>query len=71
MRTWEFAKTPETSEFDCRGQNTLHCGILYIIGKLSKRRCRKWARMNHLDIYNTTYDKKKVRSQTGSLTPDR
>jgi hypothetical protein len=24
MGTWEFTGTPETSEFDCKGQNTLH-----------------------------------------------
>jgi hypothetical protein len=59
MGTWESARTPETSEFDCRGQNTSHWGILYIIGKLSKQRCRKWARMSHLDICNTSYGKKK------------
>jgi hypothetical protein len=28
-------------------------------GKLSKSRCRKWARMSHLDICNTNYGKKK------------
>jgi hypothetical protein len=35
--------------------------FLYIIGKLSKRRCRKWARMSHLDICSTNYGKKKGR----------
>jgi hypothetical protein len=34
MGTWEFARTSETSEFDCKGQNTSHRGVLYIIGKL-------------------------------------
>jgi hypothetical protein len=43
------------------GQNTSHRGVLYIIEKLSKCKCRKWARMNHLDIYSTSYDKKKGR----------
>jgi hypothetical protein len=61
MGTWESAETPETSEFDCRGQNTLHHYVLYIIGKLSKRRCRKCACMSHLDICNTSYGKKKGR----------
>jgi hypothetical protein len=46
---------------NCRGQNTLHRGVFYIIGKLSKFRCRKWARMSHLDICSTSYDKKKGR----------
>ncbi len=34
MGTWESWRTPETLELDCRGQNTSHCGVLYIIGKL-------------------------------------
>jgi hypothetical protein len=61
MGTWEFAGTPETSEFDYRGQNTLHYGVLYIIGKLSKRKCQKWACMSHLDIGSISYGKKKGR----------
>jgi hypothetical protein len=61
MGTWEFVGTPEISEFNCRGQNTSHWSVLYIIGKLSKHRCRKWARMNHLDIYSTSYGEKKRR----------
>jgi hypothetical protein len=59
MGTWESSETLETSEFDCRGQNTSHWGVLYTIGKLSKCRCRKWTRMSHLDICSTSYDKKK------------
>jgi hypothetical protein len=59
--TWEFTGTPETSESDCKGQNTLHRGILDIIEKLLKCRCLKWARMTHLDIYSTSYGKKKGR----------
>jgi hypothetical protein len=34
-------------------------GLLYIIGKLLKRRCLKWARMIHLDICNISYGQKK------------
>jgi hypothetical protein len=59
--TWEPAWTPETSKFDCRGQNTSPWGVLYIIGKLSKHRCRKWACVNHLKICSTSYGKKKGR----------
>jgi hypothetical protein len=59
MGTWESSETPETLEFDCKGQNTLHWGVLYIIGKLLKCRCRKWARMSHLNIWSTSYGKKK------------
>jgi len=57
--TWESSGTLKTLEFDFRGQNTLPWGVLYIIGKLSKCRCWKWPRMSHLDIYNTSYGKKK------------
>jgi hypothetical protein len=61
MGTWEPVGTPEISEFNCRGQSTSHCGVLHIIGKLLKCRCRKWARMSHLDICSTSYGKKKGR----------
>jgi hypothetical protein len=59
MGTWESARTPRTSEFDFRGQNTLHWCVYYITGKILKRRCWKWAHMSHLDIFSTSYDKKK------------
>jgi hypothetical protein len=61
MGTWESFETPESSEFDCKGQNTSHWGILYIIGNLWKCRCRKWACLSHLDIYSTSYGQKKGR----------
>jgi len=57
--TWESFGTPETLELDWRGQNTLHLGVLYIIRKLLKFKCRKWPRMGHLDICSTSYGKKK------------
>jgi len=59
MGTWESFGTPKTLEFNYRGQNTLHWGVLYIIRKLSKCKCRKWACMGQLDICSTTYGKKK------------
>jgi hypothetical protein len=40
-------------------KHTSPWSILYIIGKLSKCRCRKWPRMSHLDICITSYGKKK------------
>jgi hypothetical protein len=61
MGTWELSRTPKSSEFDCKGQNTSHWGVLYIIEKLSKFKCRKWARLSHLDICNTSYGQKKGR----------
>jgi hypothetical protein len=58
---WEPFENREISELDCRGQNTSHWGAIYIIGKLWKCRCRKWARMGHLDICSTSYVRKKGR----------
>jgi hypothetical protein len=57
--TWESSSIPKTSEFDCRGQNTSHWSVFYIIEKLSKCKCRKWPRMGHLDIGSISYGKKK------------
>jgi len=58
MESWW---TPETSENDCRGQNSMACGVHYIIGKFLKRRCLKWAPIAHSDIWNTSYGQKKGR----------
>jgi hypothetical protein len=58
MESWW---TPKISESDCRGQTSMDCGVLYINGKLLKRRCLKWARITHLDICNTSYGQKKGR----------
>jgi hypothetical protein len=51
--------TLEPLESNCRGQNTSHWRFFYIIGKLLKCRCLKWACMTCLDICNTSYGKKK------------
>jgi hypothetical protein len=59
--TWESFGTPKNSERDWRGQNTLHWGVLYTVGKVLKCRCPKWPRMSHLDIYSTSYGQKKGR----------
>jgi hypothetical protein len=53
--------TSKTSETNLRGQISMACGVLYIIGKLLERRCLKWARIAHLDIWNTSYGQKKGR----------
>jgi len=44
-------------------------GVLYIIGKLLKRRYLKWARIAHLDIWNTSYDQKKGRESNSRESP--
>jgi hypothetical protein len=69
---WEMESrwTLETSESNCRGQNPTTYGVVYIIGKLLERRCLKWARIVHLDIWNISYGQKKAGSQTANLTPD-
>jgi hypothetical protein len=62
--------TPKTSESHLRGQNSMACGAFYIIGKLLERRCLKWARITHLDIWNTSYGQKKGReSKPGVRLP--
>jgi hypothetical protein len=63
LHCWELESwwTFETWERDCKGQNPLPWRVLYIIGKLLKRKCPKWACMTHLDICNTSYGQKKGR----------
>ncbi len=46
---------PKSSKHDCRGQNPSSWKVIYTIGKLLKLRCLKWARIAHLEIYNTSY----------------
>jgi len=61
MGTWESFGTPEIWELDCRGQNTSPQNVLHVIGNLLKCRCQKWPCMNHFDVCNTNYGKKKGR----------
>ncbi len=58
---WELKSqwTPECSENDCKGQNPMAQRVLHIFGKLLKFKCLEWARVTHLDIWNTSYDQKK------------
>jgi hypothetical protein len=53
--------TPECSELDNKAQNTSHWGVLGIIGKVLKRRYRKWPRIGHLEICRPSYGQKKGR----------
>jgi hypothetical protein len=39
----------------------MDCGVIYIIGKLLNRKYLKWARIAHLNIWNTSYGQKKGR----------
>ncbi len=60
---WEMESrwTSKNSENNWRGQTSMSCGVIYIIGKLLERRCLKWAHITHLDIWNTSYGQKKGR----------
>jgi hypothetical protein len=57
----ESRRTPDSLGSNCRGQNPLIWRVLYIIGKLLKNRCMKWACITHLDILNANYGQKKGR----------
>jgi hypothetical protein len=57
----ESSGTPECSELDSKGQNTSHWGVLGVIGKVLKRRYRKWPRIGHLDICSPSYGQKNSR----------
>jgi hypothetical protein len=58
----ESSGTPENSEDDMRGQISSPWYVLYINEKLLKRRCSKWPRITHLDIYSPSYGQKKGRA---------
>ncbi len=62
--------TLDTSESDFRGQNSMACGILYIIENLLKLRC-----LNGFTLLICTFEtqvmaKRKAGNQTANLTPD-
>ncbi len=60
---WELESlwTPEIFRERLQGSKPISLRSSYIIEKLLKRRCLKWARMTHLDIWNTSYGQKKDR----------
>ncbi len=57
----ESSRTPECSELNSKGQNTLHWGVLGVVGKLLKRRYRKCPRIGNSDICSPSYGQKKGR----------
>jgi hypothetical protein len=57
----ESSGTPECLEFDNRGQNASHWGVLGVIEKVLNCRCLKCPRIGHLDIYSPSYGQKKGR----------
>ncbi len=66
----ESFRTPECLEFDSKAQNTSHWGVLGVIGKVLKRKYRKWPRIGHLDICSPSYGPKKSRESTSSRPPN-
>jgi len=48
-------------ESNLRGQNSMACGVLYIIEKFLELTCLKCACIAYLDIWNTSYGQKKGR----------
>jgi hypothetical protein len=57
----ESSGTPECSELDSKAQNTSHWGVFGVIGKVLKRRYRKWPRIGHSNICSPSYGQKKGR----------
>jgi hypothetical protein len=57
----ESFRTPECSQLDNKAQNTSHWSFLGVIGKVLKRRYRKWPRIGHLNICSPSYGQKKGR----------
>ncbi len=53
--------TLECLEFNRKAQNTSHRGVLGVIGKVLKRRYRKWPSIGHSDISSPSYGQKKGR----------
>ncbi len=61
VRNWSPKWTPESSKCNCRGQNPFPWKVIYIIKKILKCRCLKWALITHLNICSTSYGQKKGR----------
>jgi hypothetical protein len=62
-KSWELesSRTPECLELDNKGQNTSHWGVLGVVGKVLKRKYRKWPRIGNSDICSPSYGQKKGR----------
>jgi hypothetical protein len=60
-RELESSGTPEFSELHSKGKNTSHWDVLGVIGKVLKRKYRKWPCIDHLDICSPSYGQKKGR----------
>jgi hypothetical protein len=67
----ESSGTPECLGFDSKAQNTSHWGVLGVVGKVLKRRYRKWPRIGHLDICRPSYGQKKGRESNWQKVENR
>jgi hypothetical protein len=63
LSKWGFGSPPGLSKVQSSiaRVKTPRIRAFFIIGKLSKCRCQKWARLSHLDICITSYGQKKGR----------
>jgi hypothetical protein len=68
--SWNPERTSKSSKRNCKGQNSSPWSVLYIIGKILKFRCLKWAHIAHLDINKQVMAKRMAGNQIGNLTPD-
>jgi hypothetical protein len=59
-KSWGFGVLRDSQMFRAE-QNTSHWGVLGVIGKVLKLRCRKWPFIGHLDICSPSYGQKKGR----------
>jgi hypothetical protein len=62
-KSWrlESSGTLECLEVDNKGQNTSHWSVLGVIGKVLKRKYRKWPCIGNSNICNPSYGQKKGR----------
>ncbi len=62
--------TPECLGFNSKAQNTSHWRVLGVIGKVLKRRYRKYLALSIWTFLTQVMGKRRAVSQTASLTPD-
>jgi hypothetical protein len=62
-KSWGFGVLRDSRMFKARQQGPKHShwGLLGVIGKVLKRRYRKWPRIGHLEICSPSYGQKKGR----------
>ncbi len=68
-KSWELESsgTPECSELNSKRKNTLHWGVLGVVGKFLKRRYLKCPRIGNSDICSPSYGQKKGRESNWQI----